>query len=222
LSREELIALCLAQADVMKTQALQLAGQDQRLAERDRRLAEQDRQIAALRDEVERLRRLVSRNSGNSSLPPSSDGLLPGRPGPQPDPPAEHQEPKPAGEPEFPRGKQRGAPGAALGWRADAQVVDHRPQGACGGCGADLGQATEVGVARACQVTDVPPVTVTVTVTEHRMHEVVCGCGRRHVAEGPPEARACCLMSIGPRRPFRCLIQKGPPTRCVWWSGSSR
>lgn len=184
----ELIALCLAQADVIRTQALQLAAQDQRLAA-------QDQQLAVLRGEVERLRRLVSRNSGNSSLPPSTDGLLPGRPSPSPDAPT-GQEPKPADEPERPRGKQRGAPGSALGWVADAQVVDHRPEGACGGCGVNLDAAKDAGVARACQVTDAPPVTV--TVTEHRMHAVVCGCGRRHIAEGPPEARVDTACTYGP------------------------
>jgi hypothetical protein len=34
-------------------------------------------------------------------------------------------------------------------------VVDHRPDGACE-CGADLAEATDEGVDRACQVTDVP------------------------------------------------------------------
>jgi transposase len=48
-----------------------------------------------------------------------------------------------------------------------------------------LAGADSAGVVRAWQVTDIP--VVTATVTEHRVHAVVCGCGRRTVAAIPPD-----------------------------------
>lgn len=62
------------------------------------------------------------------------------------------------------------------------QVVDQRPHGVCG-CGTDLTQAADQGVASACQVTDVP--LVTASTVEHRRYRVRCGCGREHVAMPP-------------------------------------
>jgi transposase len=173
LSRQQLVAICQAQADV--------------LGQQSRQLAEQARQLAQLRDEVARLQRRLSRNSGNSSMPPSSDGTLPGVPVPEP-------APKPAAGRR--RGRQPGAPGAALSWTTPDRVVDHRPGGACGGCGADLDDAAQAGVERACQVTDVP--LLTTTVTEHRMLAVRCRCGRRTVAAPPAEAAADAACVYGP------------------------
>jgi hypothetical protein len=51
----------------------------------------------------------------------------------------------------------------------DAEVLDRRPVGACE-CGTDLAEAVDECVDRACQVTDVP--LVTVTTTEHRLRRV--------------------------------------------------
>ena len=51
----------------------------------------------------------------------------------------------------------------------------HEP-GPCGGCGADLADAPEVGVERR-QVFDLPPMRV--RVTEHRLIARRCGCGVR-------------------------------------------
>jgi len=179
LSRQQLAAICYAQADLLGQQARQLAEQAEQLAQvRD--------ELTQVRGEVARLRRRLSRNSGNSSMPPSSDGVLPGQPVPKP-------KPKPASRR---RGRQPGAPGSALSWTTPDRIVDHRPGGACAGCGRDLATAADTGVARACQVTDVP--LLTTTVTEHRMHAVVCGCARRAVADPPAEAAADAACVYGP------------------------
>ncbi|MER7547308.1 IS66 family transposase zinc-finger binding domain-containing protein [Spirillospora sp. NPDC127506] len=52
----------------------------------------------------------------------------------------------------------------------------------CGGCGAALGGAAEVGVERR-QVSDIPPITV--KVTEHQLVKRRCGCGRVTTADAP-------------------------------------
>jgi transposase len=169
LSRQQLVAVCHAQAEV-------LSRLERRLDEQGRLIASQVEQIGRLEAEVARLQRRLSRNSGNSSMPPSSDGTLPGTPVP---------EPKPIPAAKRRRGRQPGAPGAALSWTTPDRVLDHRPGGACRGCGAGLDGAAPAGVVRAWQVTDIP--VVTATVTEHRVHAVVCGCGRGTAAQVPPQ-----------------------------------
>ena len=84
-------------------------------------------QVQALTAQVAELTRLLGQNSGNSSLPPSTDrGRGPSRP-------RRGSNRKP--------GKQPGAPGSTLEIVTDPdEVIDHLP-GACGGCGADLGDA---------------------------------------------------------------------------------
>jgi hypothetical protein len=101
--------------------------------------AARDAEIAELRERVARLERLLSRDRGNSSLPPSSDDL-PGRGLPR-------KQRRAAERAARKRGKQPGAPGAAMSWAEPDQVIDHRPAGACE-CGADLAGAQDLGVAR--------------------------------------------------------------------------
>lgn len=137
------------------------------------RITEQGARIAVQEARIAELERLLSRNSGNSSMPPSSDDL-PGR-----------RKPAPRGGQGSgkARGKQRGAPGSGLAWReVPDQRVPHYPSGACE-CGADLAGALDLGVQRSHQVHEVP--LVTVTVTQHDLHKVVCGCGREHTADRP-------------------------------------
>jgi transposase len=127
--------------------------------------AEKDALISELRAEVAELKRQLGMNSRNSSRPPSSDGLA-----------------KPA--PKSLRGKsgrkpggQEGHPGATLAQvtRKDLyEEIRHEP-GACGGCGAGLAGAPEVGVERR-QVFDLPPITV--RVTEHQVVTRRCRCGQ--------------------------------------------
>jgi transposase len=85
--------------------------------------------VADLEERLARLERLLSRNSGNSSMPPSADDL-PGRTGPG--------QRRPRGNGKRRPGKQPGAPGSHLAWRADPdETVPPFPAGACP-CGRDL------------------------------------------------------------------------------------
>jgi transposase len=195
LSRDELVGLVRAQAALLADQAARLQAQ----------AAELDR----LRAELDRLKRLVSRNSGNSSMPPSTDDL-PGR-----RPPVREAKPTPGGR-KRKRGKQPGSVGTNLAWAEDAQVVDHRPAGVCE-CGTDLAGAVDEGVERACQVTEIP--LVTVKTTEHRMHRTRCACGRSHVASAAAGAGVANTRVYGPN--LRTLVvyllvfQHVPVHRCV-------
>jgi transposase len=139
--------------------------------------AELKAQIAELEERIAQMERLISRNSGNSSMPPSTDDL-PGK-----KPPARRTR---QGEMKRKPGKQPGAPGAFLAWiEHPDKTEDVFPEGICP-CGADLKDARDLGVRYSHQVADLPEVRA-VTV-QHDRHEVVCGCGRRHVADAPPEA----------------------------------
>jgi len=145
--------------------------------ERQRMLLEdKDAKIAELEKRIARLERLISRNSGNSSMPPSTDDL----PGKKPPDRGARR-----GRGRKP-GKQPGAPGACLAWREDPdEIIDHFPQGACE-CGKDLAGAADLGVRYSHQVTDLPEARA--ETAQHDRHEVKCACGRRHVADAPPEA----------------------------------
>jgi transposase len=165
---------------------------------RDALIREQAGQIAALTALVAELRgqldaalRAASRNSGNCSMPPSADDL-PGR-----RPPA-RQERRAAerAEKKRSRGKQPGAPGAAMRWERPDEVIDHFPEGSCG-CGLDLAGAADLGVARSYQQQDVPEPCPAVRY-QHDLHKSRCACGKVHVAARPagvPDAP----LSVGPR-----------------------
>jgi hypothetical protein len=191
LSRAELLALVRAQAG--------------ELEELTRLRAEN----TDLRARVQRLERLLSRNSANSSMPPSTDDL-PGK-----TPPGD----KAAGDTggaRRTRGKQPGAPGAHLAWRVNPdQTVPHLPQGTCG-CGADLADGLDLGVARSHQQHEVPAMSA--TCTQHDLHAVRCGCGQVHVA-GRPDGLADTPVSYGPNLQSRCVylmvVHAVPVARCT-------
>jgi transposase len=148
--------------------------------------AELKAENAELRERIARLERLISRNSGNSSMPPSSDDL-PGRKPPE-------RKGGRGGARRRP-GKQPGAPGAFLAWHEHPDdVVLHFPQGSCE-CGGDLADAADLGVRYSHQVSDLPEARA-VTI-QHDRHEVRCACGRRHIADAPPEAGAPGTVSYG-------------------------
>ena len=167
LSRRQLYAVITAQAETIEAQAA-------RIAELMATVESLTQQVVSLTAQVADLTAKLAQNSGNSSLPPSSDRFV-----------------KPKRDRRGPTtrrpGKQPGAPGSALEFVADPdEVIDHEPV-VCGGCGGDLGDAVDGGyVAR--QVRDVP--LVTVTITEHRMHKRLCGCGAITSAPTPGEVAA--------------------------------
>lgn len=192
LSREELIGL-------VRDQAATIA----QLREANTTLREVN---AALEERVRRLERQVSRNSGNSSMPPSSDDL-PGRAKPAP---------KRAKNSGRKRGKQKGAAGNALPWVAvPDETVPHRPQGCCG-CGADLATAGDVGIERSHQVHDLPEVHI--TVWQHDVYRVRCGCGAEHVGQLPEEvstAPSSYGVNLKSLAVYLLVYQHVPVQRCV-------
>jgi hypothetical protein len=99
---------------------------------------------------------------------------------------------------------------------ADVRVVDQRPHGMCG-CGTDLADAADEGVASACQVTDVP--LVTASTVEYRMRRVRCGCGREHVAAPPEQAGTGNTRVYGVNlralAVYLLIVQHVPVERCV-------
>jgi transposase len=141
------------------------------LEEKDAQIAGLQAQNAELAERVARLERLISRNSGNSSMPPSTDDL-PGKKPPE-------RRPRRGGGRK--PGKQPGAPGAYLAWREHPdKTEDVFPAASCA-CG-----AADRGVRYSHQVTDLPEARA--QTTQYDRHEVVCACGRVHVADAPPEA----------------------------------
>jgi len=160
------------------------------LRERNAALERQNEQLAEqLKDVLERvakLERANSRNSGNSGMAPSSDDL-PGRTAPAP---------KPArGTGKKKQGKQPGASGTHLAWSENPDdTLSLYPCGGCG-CGRDLGEALDLGIARSHQIVDTPEVTA--TVTQYDEHAVQCRCGRTHIAEPPAGAGEAGTVTYG-------------------------
>jgi transposase len=154
-----------------------LAAQNAVLAER----------AGVLEERLARLERAASRNSGNSSLPPSLDD----QPGRTPPPGKAQRGKRGKRNP----GKQPGAPGSHLAWSQDPdRTVPHFPPGACG-CGADLADAADLGVAASHQEVEVPAMTA--RVIQHDLHQVACACGRVHRAAPPAGAGAPGTVTYG-------------------------
>jgi transposase len=177
-------------------------------AARDEQIAEMAAQVKELRERVAEMERAASRNSGNSSMPPASDDL-PGRRQPR-----KQRRAAERAEGKRNRGKQPGSPGAAMQWEVPDRSVDHYPRGACG-CGRDLSQAADLGVARSYQqaeIREAPAERV-----QHDLHESRCACGREHVAARPPGVPDAPL-SIGPRlralAVYLVVFQHVPAERC--------
>ena len=161
---------------------------------------------AQLVERVRALERIVGRNSGNSSMPPSCDDL-PGRKKPSP---------KPGRGSGRKRGRQKGAAGSSLPWVAEPdEHVPHRPHGECP-CGADLAEATEVGIERSHQSHDLPEIRI--RVRQHDVYRVRCACGRGHVAALPDQVSAA-PCSYGPNLQslvvYLLVYQHVPVARCA-------
>ena len=165
--------------------------------------------LAELRAQVAGLERAQSRNSGNSSMPPSGDDA-PGRKPPRKQRRAAQRE----AEKKRKRGKQPGAPGAAMCWAEPDDTRDHYPEGACA-CGADLASAADLGVARSFQQLEIPEPSA--QRIQHDLHRGVCGCGREHIADRPPGVPDSPL-SIGPQlralAVYLVVYQHVPVERC--------
>jgi transposase len=109
-------------------------------------VAHQAAVIAGLQAEVAELKRRLGQNSQNSSRPPSSDSPFVK---PAPKSLRRRSGRKPGG--------QSGHPGSTLAQISDPDEVRRHEPGPCGGCGADLDGAPQVGVERR-QVFDLPPI----------------------------------------------------------------
>jgi hypothetical protein len=171
------------------------------------RNAELTAQVADLAERLARLERAASRNSGNSGMSPSTDDL-PGKVPPEP-------RPKRGGKRR--QGKQPGAPGAHLAWSDDPDdTVPLFPQGPCG-CGRDLADADDLGIAASHQLIDTPEVTA--TLTQYDEHVVQCRCGRRHAAEPPAGAGTAGTVAYGPNVQawviFLLVMHHVPVERCA-------
>lgn len=127
--------------------------------------------LEKLRAEVAELKRQLRQNSHNSSKPPSTDS-----PFAKPAPKSLRRKSgrKPGGQP--------GHPGSTLALVDDPdETLRHEPA-ACGGCGAGLAGAEQVGAERR-QVFDLPPIRI--GVTEHQLVSRRCGCGATTCASAP-------------------------------------
>jgi transposase len=158
-------------------------------AARDAVIAAQAEAISQLQATVARLERLVSRNSGNSSFPPSLDGQ-PGRARPAP-------RRRGGGGGKRNPGKQPGAPGAHLAWQdrpGKRRAV--WPAGCCGGCGAGLAGAADLGVTASHQQAEIP--LVTAQVIQYDLHAARCRCGQVTAAAAPPGCGPAGTVTYGP------------------------
>src|SRR5271157_2927339 len=112
------------------------------------------------------------------------------------------------------RGKQPGAPGSAMTWTEPDVTRDWFPRGTCE-CGADLGAAADLGVARSYQQKEVPEPKA--DAVQHDLHETRCQCGKTHVAARPPGVPDS-AVSIGPRlralAVYLLVFQHVPVERC--------
>jgi transposase len=184
------------------------AGRDARIAALEAELRGQAEQVAELRAQVARLERALSRNSGNSSMPPSGDDTA-GR-----TPPRKQHRAAERAAAKRNRGKQPGAPGAAMTWAEPDDTRDYYPEGTCE-CGADLSGARDLGVARSFQQLEIPEPSA--RRIQHDLHRGVCGCRREHVAPRPPGVPDAPL-SIGPQLRalalYLLIYQHVPVERC--------
>lgn len=156
-------------------------------AEKDALILEQQATISALRARIleleETVRKLsVKVDSTNSNRPPSSDGLSKKPPKPRS---LRQQSGKKAGG-------QPGHAGRSLTWSTPDEIVEHPPAPTCDACNAPLPGAT---ISLARQVVDLPPIRH--RVTEHRVLEAHCSCGKVCTGSFPEHVRA--PLQYGPQ-----------------------
>lgn len=138
-------------------------------------------QVAALTAKVSELEGRLALNSHNSSKPPSTDGLNKPRP----------KSLRQAGQ--KPAGGQKGHPGHTLKQVEHPDHIEtHAPPRHCTVCS---GLLTDAVVVETRQVFDIPPLSF--EVTEHRLLEAYCTCGKVHRGEFPAAVSA--PVHYGPR-----------------------
>ena len=134
-------------------------------------------QVVALQKEIAELKRRLGLNSTNSSKPPSSDG--PKKPKPK--------SLRKAGKKRS--GGQPGHPGATLNAVPDPDHIElHAPPEQCDVCQRRLPRVDAHDVAETRQVFDLPPVRM--EVTEHRVLQTQCRCGKLHRGQFPAHVTA--------------------------------
>ena len=139
--------------------------------------------VDELRGEVAELKRQLGQHSRNSSRPPSSDSPFTK---PAPKSLRGNSGRKPGGQP--------GHPGSTLALVDNPTERKRHEPGPCGGCGASVADAPEVGMERR-QVFDLPPMTV--RVIEHQLIARRCGCGTTTCGTAPAGVAA--PAQYGPR-----------------------
>ena len=126
-------------------------------------------QVAAQQDQINELQARLNLNSQNSSKPPSSDGL---------------NKPKPKSLRKAglrSTGGQLGHSGNTLSRAFDPdRIVTHDVPAQCDACQSPLGASS---VAQTRQVFDLP--VLRFDVTEHRLMQAICTCGRMHMGQFP-------------------------------------
>jgi transposase len=139
--------------------------------------------VEQLRCELAELKRQLGTNSQNSSKPPSSDS-----PFDKPAPKSLRRKSgrKPGGQP--------GHRGTTLALVDDPDDRRRHEPGVCGGCGAGLTGAEQVGMERR-QVFDLPPMRV--QVIEHQLVKRRCDCGTVSCGAAPEGVNA--VVQYGPR-----------------------
>jgi transposase len=151
------------------------------VAEKDALIGELWARVAALTATVAELQGRLAKNSRNSSKPPSSDGLNKPKP----------KSLRPKGE--KPTGGQQGHPGHTLKRVAQPDLIEiHAPASHCDVCYRPVGEAA---VVETRQVFDLPPLRC--EVTEHRVLEAPCACGKVHRGVFPAAVTA--PVQYGPR-----------------------
>jgi hypothetical protein len=134
-------------------------------------VAVQAARIAELEAQVAELSARLGENSRNSSKPPSSDSPF-SKPAPKSLRRASGRKP----------GGQSGHSGSTLAQVADPDERARHEPSRCGGCGAGLADAPEVGLERR-QVFDLPPLRV--RITEHQLIARRCRCGATTCGTAP-------------------------------------
>ena len=103
-----------------------------------------------------------------------------------------------------------------MSWAQPDDVVDHRPVGACEGCGAGLAAAADLGMAGSVQQMEMP--LMAARRIQHDLHEARCVCSRVHLV-ARPESLPDSAVSIGPNlralAVYLVVFQHVPIERCA-------